>query len=96
MAALAFPVVTKEEAKLEPYPYVYVENDGSYRELAEDERDYLQENFHQADGARPYVKFRYRSKTPDGKLGGYCKRSKLPKGLVAGVTPSMRKWWKLW
>ena len=39
----------------------------------------------------PYVKYGYYSKTPDGKMSGYCKRSKLPKGLATGEIPKQRR-----
>ena len=59
--------------------YVFVENDGSARELASDERAYLQAEHHPADGGRPYVKSWYEARTPDGRLGGYLRRVQLPR-----------------
>jgi hypothetical protein len=75
-----FALVSKDE-KTDPYPYVYIENDGSFRELSSDERQYLQEAFHPGDGGRPYVKASYRSRTPTGRLGGFLRRSSLPPAL---------------
>lgn len=46
--------------------YVYIEDDGSVRELAADEIEYLDTEFLPNDGARPYVKGRYSDRTPDG------------------------------
>ena len=60
------------------FAYVFVEDDGSARELASDEREYLGTEFHPADGGRPYVKDGYESRTPDGRLGGYLHRVRLP------------------
>jgi len=60
------------------FKYVYVNNDGSVRELDEDERAYLIEDFHPNDGARPYIKTHYWEKTPDKKLHGYLKRIRTP------------------
>ena len=87
MTAFAFAVVSEQEAQIEPYPYVYVEEDGSYRELVAGEKMYLQERFHPGDGARPYVKHAYQSRTPDGKIKGFCARAYLPKGLLPGAVP---------
>lgn len=93
---MEFPEITKEEANQIPYPYVYIENDRSYRELDDDEREYLETPFHPNDGARPYIKFRFESLTPDNKLHGFLKRKKLPKGLKAGEITKPKPWWKLW
>lgn len=58
--------------------FVYVEDDGSARELTATELDYLNTEFRGADGARPYIKYRYSSITPDHRLGGFLLRKKLP------------------
>lgn len=81
MSDCTFSVVSEKDAQMFPYPYVYIEDSGEFRELFPDERRYLEERFYPADGGRPYVKRRYSSKTPDGKIGGFLKRSKLPKKL---------------
>ncbi len=96
MEKLEFAEVSDEEAQQTLYPYVYVEDNGAFRELTENEKEYLQEKHHPSDGDRPYIKSRYGSKTPDGKMRGFCKRAALPKYLIAGKTPQKRKWWKLW
>ena len=44
--------------------FVYVEEDGSARELSAEERDYLNTEFQGADGGRPYIKCWYRELTP--------------------------------
>jgi hypothetical protein len=61
--------------------FVWVEDDGSARELTQDEADHLSTPFYGDDGSRPYVKWRYKSLTPDGRIGGYLKRRKLPKSV---------------
>ena len=61
--------------------YVWVEDDGTARELDADEIVYLSTEFHPNDGGRPYIKWRYKALTPDGKIGGYMLRRKLPKGM---------------
>lgn len=63
------------------FEYIYVEEDGSARELDDDEKDYLNTKFHPADGARPYIKFQYESLTPDGLISGYLRRRQLPKDI---------------
>jgi len=60
------------------FQYVYINQDGSARELADDERDYLNTEFHGADGARPYVKSRYESKDGWGSISGFIERRKVP------------------
>ena len=66
----------------ERFPYVYVNNDGSARELTAEEQEYLRTEFHPADGGRPYIKLRYGSRTPDGRLRGFLRRRSLPARVV--------------
>ncbi len=42
--------------KDEPYRYIYVNADGSARELHAGERDYLETEFTGGDGAAPHIK----------------------------------------
>lgn len=63
------------------FEFVYVENDGVVRELDEEERAYLLENFYFMDGNRPYIKTRYRQLTPDGKISGFIRRVRVPKRI---------------
>jgi hypothetical protein len=58
--------------------FVLVEDDGTARELTREEIEYLNTEFHPADGARPYIKTRYGSRTPDGLIGGFLLRRRLP------------------
>lgn len=72
-------IVSKEAAKQIPYPYVFVEEDGSVRELAEYERKYLETEFFGADSGRPATKASYNSRFPSGhRQIGYLARRKLP------------------
>ena len=73
-----YAVVSWGEAQAIPYPYVYVKEDGTFRELDAQERQYLEQEFSPFDGARPYVKFRFSSRTPNGYLHGFLHRSRLP------------------
>lgn len=63
------------------FPYIYVEIDGSIRELDNEEKDYLNQEFHPNDGGRPYIKRNYYQQTPDNKINGFLKRSKIPNKL---------------
>lgn len=60
------------------FKYVYIEFDGTARELDSDEQQYLLEEFHHNDGNRPYVKSNYWERTPDKKIHGYLKRIRVP------------------
>jgi hypothetical protein len=92
MSGKTFSIVSSQESKIEPYPFVYVEDSGAYRELSIEDKQYLEEKFDPTDSNRPYVKSRYNSKTPDGKMSGFLRRTKLPKGLIAGELPKNKKW----
>ncbi len=61
------------------FPYIYVEIDGSIRELDDEEKNYLTQEFHPNDGARSYIKRSYNQLTPDNKIDGFLRRSKIPK-----------------
>ena len=67
--------------------YVYVENDGTPREITTAELDYLHTKFDGPDGNRPYIKRRYSSKTPDGRLRGFLLREKLPVHIKVSPAP---------
>lgn len=75
-----FPIRKREPG----FEYVHVELDGSVRELDDDEKKYLQEEFHPNDGARPYIKSSYNQKTPDGKISGFIKRRRVPQHILIG------------
>jgi hypothetical protein len=62
----------------EGFQYVYVNQDGSARELTESEREYLDTDFEGGDGGRPYVKFRYESKDGWGSISGFIQRRQVP------------------
>lgn len=76
------------------FEYVHVEEDGSVRELTREEKGYLKEEFAPSDGARPYIKFRYSSKTPDGKLWGFLARKKVPKDIDIKKTEDNKENWR--
>ena len=58
--------------------FVFVNDDGSIRELTADEQAFLNTEFDMADSGRPYIKSRYSTRTPDGRLGGFLPRSEIP------------------
>lgn len=59
--------------------FVLIADDGTAHELSEEQKAYLNTEFHPADGARPYFKSRYSQLTPVGKMGGYLKRARVPR-----------------
>ena len=76
-----------ENGEPEPYAHVYVNADGSARELHAKERTYLETRFDPFDGARPYVKRSYSQKDGWGEIEGFLQRSKLPKGTRIHTAP---------
>ena len=81
-----YVVVDTAAASLEPYPYVFVENDGSVRELHLEERKYLETPFSPFDGGRPYIKEDYESRDGWKSIKGFCPRAKIPDGIhIAGA-----------
>jgi hypothetical protein len=71
-----------------PYPYAYVNADGSARELHADERRYLETEFKGGDGAAPYIKSRYDERNGWGELSGYMARALLPAGIHVQPAPA--------
>ena len=62
--------------------FVYVNQDGSARELSRDERQYLSEDFHAGDSGRPYIKASYESQDGWGSISGFLARKRLPRRIV--------------
>ncbi|WP_109437025.1 hypothetical protein [Aquimarina sp. AU119] len=69
------------ETKKEEFEFVYVENNGTVRELDDEEIEYLQTEFQPGDGARPYIKNSYKQRTPDNKMHGFILRSNVPENI---------------
>ena len=86
-ASLFYAVVDRDQASVDPYPFLYVNADGSVRELHPGERNYLETPFHPGDGGRPYVKGSYSQKNGWGEIAGFLKRSKLPHGTPIFAAP---------
>jgi hypothetical protein len=72
----------------EPYPYIYVNADGSARELHPNERNWLETPFKGGDGAAPNVKSDYDERNGWGDLNGYLMRSLLPEGVAIHDAPA--------
>lgn len=70
-----------------PYPYVYVDADGSARELHLSERRYLRTEFKGGDGAAPHVKSSYDERNGWGEIAGYMQRELLPHGTPVHRAP---------
>ncbi|HXX08915.1 MAG TPA: hypothetical protein VEJ43_12710 [Pseudolabrys sp.] len=70
-----------------PYPYVYVNADGSARELHASERKYLETEFTGGDGAMPYIKVNYDQRDGWGEISGYLERASLPAGVTVAAAP---------
>lgn len=60
------------------FEYVYIEDDGSAREVTEAERRRLTTDFEEGDSRRPYVKLRYESRDDQGRRRGFLRRRQLP------------------
>jgi len=70
------------------YRYVYVNADGTARELHPSEQKYLETEFKGGDGAAPYVKSSYAQRDGWGELTGYLERSLLPDGIPIHDAPA--------
>ena len=68
--------------------FVYINQDGSARELTESEREYLETNFQGGDGGRPSVKSRYECKDGWGSVSGFIDRRRVPALIPIAKIPS--------
>ena len=66
---------------------VYVNDDGSVRELTETDKKYVDTEFLPLDGARPYIKSHYSQRTALGEIRGYLPRAEVPDGVRIGPAP---------
>jgi hypothetical protein len=83
-----YAVVSADEAAQDPYPYIFVNDDGTARELHTAERAYLEQTFIPFDGGRPYVKSNSKAHDGWGSVKGFLERSKLPSGLFVASAPA--------
>ena len=73
---------------MQPYPYVYINSDGTARELHADECAWLETEYTLGDGAAPHVKDSYEERNGWGELNGYLKRAALPAGMPVADAPA--------
>ena len=66
------------------FDYVYVDDNGNARELNAAEEEYVTTAIFPDDDADQFIKPRYESLTPDGRLGGYLRRRQLPRQIPVG------------
>jgi len=66
---------------------VYINDDGSARELTETDKKYVDTEFSPFDGARPYIKSHYSLRTASGEIRGYLLRTEVPEGVPIGPAP---------
>jgi hypothetical protein len=64
------------------FKFVYVNQDGSVRELSPREQAYLSEEFSGGDSGRPYIKSRYGSSDGWGSQSGVMKRRRVPSPIT--------------
>ena len=74
-------VLVSESAIKEPYPYVYIEENGSVRELHLREHRFFEMPMYPTDGSRPYIKSSYNYRNRFGSFSGYCLRTRIPSHL---------------
>lgn len=60
------------------FRFVYVNQDGSVRELSPGERDYVSTEFSGGDSGRPYIKTSYESHDGWGSQSGFIARRRVP------------------
>lgn len=64
------------------FKFVYVNQDGSVRELSPSEQAYLSEKFPGGDSGRPYIKCRYKSSDGWGSQSGFIERRRVPSHMT--------------
>jgi hypothetical protein len=66
---------------------VWINSDGTARELTEAAKKYVDAEYSPFDGARPYIKFRYSQRTAIGEIRGYLLRAEIPDGVPINPAP---------
>ena len=66
---------------------VYIDNDGSARELTAAEKKYVDTEFSPFDGARPHIKQHYLERNAWGELRGFLEKSEVPDSVPVNPAP---------
>ena len=66
---------------------IWINADGSARELTEADKQYVDTEFSPFDGARPYIKSHYEQRNGWGELTGYLHRKQVPAGIAINPAP---------
>jgi len=66
---------------------IWVESDGSARELTDAEKKFVDTEFSPFDGARPYIKSRYEQRDGWGEIKGFLLRRELPPHVPVKPAP---------
>jgi len=74
---LFVPLRKKEKG----YEFVYVEPEGTVRELYQEEIQYLNASFNYSDRARPLIKKSYGEINTKGNISGFILRRRVPKNI---------------
>ena len=83
-----YAIVSASEARQVPYPYVYVNTDGTVQELHPNQRQYLETEFAPGDGGAPSIKTSYLQRNGWGELKGFLARSQVPRGTQIKEAPA--------
>jgi hypothetical protein len=84
-----YAMVSPQQAKQVPYPFVKVEPDGSARELEANERAFLEEEFLPFDGGRPWIKDTYETRNGREPSKAFANAPSSP--LICPLRPYRRK-----
>ncbi len=80
-------VLVSENDIKDPYPYVFIEENGEVRELHPRERRFFEMPMYPTDGSVPHIKKSYYHRDRYGSISGCCRRSKIPSHLVIQGPP---------
>ncbi len=61
---------------------IWINSDGTARELTDDQKRYVDTEFSPFDGARPYIKSHYSQRTKLGDIKGFLHRKEVPNGVL--------------
>jgi hypothetical protein len=87
-AVIFYRLFVSRRGKEPGFEFVYVNQDGTVRELSPREKEYLSEKFSGGDGGRPYIKSSYESADGWGSRSGFIERRRVPaSAAIAPVNP---------